>query len=445
MQTLPIIPESSATDALPGPAAAWPESAETTTELPFASLLDQGLIAALLGQEAAGPAEQTAGVFASPAPVLDQDQEPEPEAELVQNAATLWLATDWAAAVAAPAGGGGSDGQKPPVESRLTTAVKEEPVPTSGTAGAAAERPDFNIGRFARSFPPGWEALLAENVKPGDGTAAQSEAAPASADPERTMKGSAPVSLPASPAVEGMPPAVGYSRPANIRIEPPAPEAASQAVDLDSVQTVKPLPAAEPAPETKLKTRAPENAPALSGTESRNALPVERAAVSAAVLRPAAAPLPTPLQILTRMTELQRHATVEYLARAGAMAVTSGQESLTVDLHPPELGRVRIMVEHNGQQVNATLTVQDSSVGNFLQEHGDSLRRSLDQAGVKLGTLSVEIRQDFNGEMKEQEGSDAVPGRWPEDAERLSAARAEKRTRLAAWRTTGSSRVDLMI
>jgi len=167
----------------------------------------------------------------------------------------------------------------------------------------------------------------------------------------------------------------------------------------------------------------------------------ERAAVSAAARSVAASA--SPVQVLSRLTDLQRQMAVEHLALASLSAFKGREESLTLDLNPPELGRVRVVVESHGSQVNAVLTVQDSSVGSFFQENTDTLRRHLEQAGVKVGDLSVEIRQEF-GQKKEEQEALRFGGSQERPQEKVRTAIAA-RSASPGWKAAGLSRVDMTV
>jgi flagellar hook-length control protein FliK len=177
-----------------------------------------------------------------------------------------------------------------------------------------------------------------------------------------------------------------------------------------------------------------------SAPESLNGLAGGRPAASAA-----ATSAPTPGQVLSRLTELQRQLTVEKLSQSVLPALQGGRETLTLDLNPPELGRVQVHVEKaaNGS-VNAVLTMQDRSVGEFFQGQIETIRKTLEDAGLQVGGLSVEIRQQFHQEA----GEKTVPGAGKLQArasEQTGRHAADVRKTAATWGGGGASRVEIMV
>ncbi|NTV53754.1 MAG: flagellar hook-length control protein FliK, partial [Candidatus Firestonebacteria bacterium] len=153
-----------------------------------------------------------------------------------------------------------------------------------------------------------------------------------------------------------------------------------------------------------------------------------------------------PGQVFSRLTETQRQMVVENFSQAVLPGLQGGRETLTVDLNPPELGRVQVHVEKaaNGNGVNAVLTMQDRAVGEFFQGQTDVIRKTLEEAGIQVGGLSVEIRQQFNQEAREKtsEGVQKASGnRSGEDAHRAG----ESRKAASVWASSGLSRVEIMV
>jgi flagellar hook-length control protein FliK len=156
---------------------------------------------------------------------------------------------------------------------------------------------------------------------------------------------------------------------------------------------------------------------------------------------PAASANAAPL--LARLSELQRQMVVTEFAQSALPAFQGRETALTVDLNPPELGRVQLRVETSASGVQAVLTVQDRSLGEFFQGQADHLRKHLEDAGVRLGGLSVEIRQQFNQEAQERQ---PVAGdKNARAADSVRAVSAESRKQPQPWGVRGLSQVDMMV
>lgn len=453
MQTPAVTQDAAGLEALVGLIGAPADSAAPEAAMPFADILNQDQINALIA-DALGVSCAQDSLSAEDGTATQDSEEAggEADADSTAELASLWLSTDWAAAVSAPAGNGDAGDKKTPWTGMPAS------VENGGEAKeAAGAKRDFNVGRFLRSFPDGWEALLADET--GAAVAARTadgEMLKAAAEDEALMRTVAAELLPAGDG--GQKPAVGESgirteQGTPVRAEVPTaqtPEpgkislAAATASSLNDPQT-NAASSKQPTAEGKA-----ESAPDAAGGEDprisadyRTEIPRDSAA--AGTSSRAAAAGSAPAQVLARLTEMQRALVVDRLAQSSLSAFAGNEDSVTVELHPPELGRVRVTVENQGQQVNTVLTVQDSALSGFFQEHSDSLRRSLEQAGIKLGTLSVEVRQDFGREMQEQE----APG-WERHAASSAwavsrTASAGDRMKSSAWRPAGTSQVDLMI
>jgi flagellar hook-length control protein FliK len=193
------------------------------------------------------------------------------------------------------------------------------------------------------------------------------------------------------------------------------------------------------------KTEEPQN-PRLdlhtaTGTE-RFSLPVELRSPALTATVAAA----TPGQVFARLTELQRQLVVENFSQSSLPAFQGKCESLTVDLNPPELGRVQVHVEKaaNGNGVNAVVTLQDRSVGEYFQNHAGMIRKTLEDAGITLGGLSVEIRQQFNQAAQEKSAlGTAKAGEQESSGDAGRAARNRKKS--SAWDAGGLSRVEIIV
>jgi len=159
---------------------------------------------------------------------------------------------------------------------------------------------------------------------------------------------------------------------------------------------------------------------------------------------PTKAVFPTPAQTLAKLSELQKQMVVRDFVQTTSQGISARKDQVSVELHPPELGRIKVVVESRGEHIHAHLTIQDHSVGEFFQDRLDVIRRSLEEAGIRLGNLSVEIKQQFNlgpqDETPGQYGSAARNGSGQTDTGRLSTRSSAGRQRAAH-----SGKVDMLI
>lgn len=70
----------------------------------------------------------------------------------------------------------------------------------------------------------------------------------------------------------------------------------------------------------------------------------------------------------------------------------------TVEVSPPELGRVRITVDSSGEAVQVHLRVDSAQVRDMLQQTSDVLREALERQGLNLTEMSVDVGQQGKGQ-----------------------------------------------
>jgi flagellar hook-length control protein FliK len=303
---------------------------------------------------------------------------------------------------------------------------------------------DFSV--FDAAFPEGWQALFTPEQNPGAaGKTAQAAGKPSGGAQVEIL----PVAAePSAGAGERTAPGGEKTESAGSAQNQLALDLQALAVAATAKNPGVAAPVANPAPAALVPHSEKSAEPAAARVDMRTES-VPEAPKGFTGAKPSAttstASAPTPGQMLSRLTELQRQLTVEKLSQSVLPALQGGRETLTLDLNPPELGRVQVHVEKaaNGG-VNAVLTMQDRSVGEFFQGHIETIRKTLEDAGIQVGGLSVEIRQQFNQDAGEKSAPGA--GKFQEHASaQTGRAAADARKTTAAWGGGGASRVEIMV
>ncbi|QTX31663.1 flagellar hook-length control protein FliK [Aminithiophilus ramosus] len=109
----------------------------------------------------------------------------------------------------------------------------------------------------------------------------------------------------------------------------------------------------------------------------------------------------------------------EGLAEAAKRTLTLGKNRATVVVEPPALGRVEIAVRQGAQGIEATLRVDNEGLRQTIQGQLDQLRTSLQQAGITLQGLSVDVRSDGGERSLGGEGGRKTKQVLPEEEEPL--------------------------
>ena len=67
------------------------------------------------------------------------------------------------------------------------------------------------------------------------------------------------------------------------------------------------------------------------------------------------------------------------------------KQSISFQLSPENLGKVKLMVEIVNSQVNTRIEVENSQVRQFVQSNIDQLKQSLEAAGIQLSNVNVSV------------------------------------------------------
>jgi flagellar hook-length control protein FliK len=105
-------------------------------------------------------------------------------------------------------------------------------------------------------------------------------------------------------------------------------------------------------------------------THTAEAAPIESPA-------PAAPIQPPHTQIVSAVTPLRQEG--------------DGSYTLSLELHPAELGRVHVEVHMNGGELSLHIRAENQDAGNLLRHSLSDLRRELQAAGVGVGDLEVGV------------------------------------------------------
>ncbi|MFW6179047.1 MAG: flagellar hook-length control protein FliK, partial [Desulfohalobiaceae bacterium] len=91
----------------------------------------------------------------------------------------------------------------------------------------------------------------------------------------------------------------------------------------------------------------------------------------------------------------------------------SGRQELSLRLHPPDLGRVDVVLQLQGKELSALLKTNNQEVGRMLQQQLSSLQQMLEQQGIKVQKLDVQTQlaqegsgQQWMGEKKHNQAQE---------------------------------------
>lgn len=103
--------------------------------------------------------------------------------------------------------------------------------------------------------------------------------------------------------------------------------------------------------------------------------------------------VPTPVRALESIpTPIEPARLVDEVAKFAAQA-EPGEYVVTLNLHPEQLGEVKVQLHVTGREVHTVMEVGNTAAKQALENHGDSLRQGLDQAGLTLSGFNVSTSQ----------------------------------------------------
>ena len=212
---------------------------------------------------------------------------------------------------------------------------------------------------------------------------------------------------------------------------------------------------AGPAPGSKGAERAglaPETAIALSleAQQGRPGDPAVGDLENVNGLRPAAGLAGAPVGVtdlagLARTPTESRGSPTAQVAVQIKRAVATGNDRISIRLHPAELGRVQVRLEvAEDGHVRALISAERAETLDLMQRDPRGLERALQDAGLKTdsGSLSFTL-QDQQGEAFQSAEEQHRGG--PEDGERRSASDREAAQSQTLYWSAGDGRLDIRI
>jgi flagellar hook-length control protein FliK len=89
----------------------------------------------------------------------------------------------------------------------------------------------------------------------------------------------------------------------------------------------------------------------------------------------------------------------------------SGGHNVLLQLHPPELGKLRIELMSDRGKIRAHLHAQNEQAHDIIQKHLPKLRDSLENEGIVIEEFQVDVASDDTRESPYREQYDSIPSR----------------------------------
>ncbi len=115
----------------------------------------------------------------------------------------------------------------------------------------------------------------------------------------------------------------------------------------------------------------------------------------AATSTPVLAAQGTPLQQTSSFTVPEQNVMEQIIARS-SLRELEGKRQLTVELHPEDLGQVKLNLVQEQDRLQLHLQAQSSEVRDLLEKHLPRLQEALQQQGLRLETIQVSVDAQRN-------------------------------------------------
>lgn len=268
----------------------------------------------------------------------------------------------------------------------LTTAPQMTPLLPSGRGGESAATAGLTDQMAERPSLESLYALLsgkaAQTGKPGQPLAAAGQPAVTGLTPE--MAQGQPAGETAKPDATFPPASQLQPAGAETPLLQPTPEGGPQLQTLagrtsPGQQISAALPTAD---ETVARPQSAEQATTTAQTDSANAFSGVASGVQVTPMQTAkagAAPGPSGLQATP----------TEQIGEQIQVSLARGENDATIQLHPRELGSVRIRLQMENGQLHLSIRAEQADTGRMLDSRLADLRQSLEGQGIKVGELAV--------------------------------------------------------
>ena len=157
---------------------------------------------------------------------------------------------------------------------------------------------------------------------------------------------------------------------------------------------------------------SPAHSPILQGLQEMSQSPVQAKPAAFPVMQQQAFESNVVQQVFVRLVS----------------GMQQGSRSMVINMHPPELGRVKVSLVSDGGRLSAVLHTENQQVQGVLDRHLPQLRQSLQEQGLSIADLGVSL--ESGGHEGQSDFEDETAGLFA--GQRLKADDAETETEEAA-------------
>ncbi len=94
----------------------------------------------------------------------------------------------------------------------------------------------------------------------------------------------------------------------------------------------------------------------------------------------------------------------QQVSKSIVRAVNQGESTLRIQLKPPELGRLMLTIDNNGNNMKVNIVTENAAAREILVSNASELRTVLSNSGVNLERFDVDMNSDFRQSMADARG-----------------------------------------
>lgn len=134
---------------------------------------------------------------------------------------------------------------------------------------------------------------------------------------------------------------------------------------------------------------------------------------------------------------LPAHVT-QQVGRSLVRAVNNGENTLRLQLKPPELGRIVMTIDNSGSNIKVNILTENSAAREILVSNSNELKTVLSNSGVNLERFEVDMNSDFRQSMADAKNHEGKFGRSKTNSGKTGIGSAAPEDSLKLEETAGS-------
>lgn len=111
----------------------------------------------------------------------------------------------------------------------------------------------------------------------------------------------------------------------------------------------------------------------------------------------------------------------QQVGKSVVKAVNQGENTLKIQLKPPELGRLVMTIDHTGNSMKVSILTENQAAKDILAGHVAELKTVLTSSGISLDQFDVDMSSDFRQSMADARNSSRDSGRKNQGREKIGA------------------------